>query len=136
MLTQTIASYLDGLGYGTFADSGYDENNNIFINTQPQKPDIAISIFDTGGEGKDIGFPDIRRSVQILVRHNSVINGNYLCWAIYNAMTTTATNGFLFIDGRKMLVRSIDTPSSIGKDENGLFEWSVNFSIWTQDDIY
>jgi hypothetical protein len=135
MLTQTLAKYIDGLGYGTFTPSGYDTNNNIFINTQPAKPDNIISIFDTGGEGTIIGFTDTKRSVQILVRNNDAVNGNYIVWAIHNSLTTSATNGFLSVDGRNMLIKSRNTPVSIGKDENGLFEWSINFDIWTQSDI-
>jgi hypothetical protein len=135
MLTETLASYLDGLGYGNFFPTGYDTTNNIFINTQPELPNNIISIYDTGGEGNDIGFPDTKRSIQILVRNEKVVDGNYLSWAIHNALTNAAKNGFLSVDGRNMLIRSRNTPISIGKDENGLFEWSINFDIWTQSDI-
>lgn len=135
MLTTTIASYLDGLGYGNFFSTGYDASNNIFINTQPELPNNIISIYDTGGEGTIIGFTDTKRSIQIVVRNEKHNDGNFIAWAIHNALTIQAKNGFLSVDGRNMLIISRNTPISIGKDENGLFEWSINFDIWTQSDI-
>jgi hypothetical protein len=135
MLTETLASYLDGLGYGNFFPTGYDSTNNIFVNYQPELPSNIISIFDTGGEGSIIGFPDTKRSFQIIVRNEKHTDGNYLAWAIHNALTTTGTNGFLSVDGRNMLIRSRNTPVAIGRDQNNLFEWSINFDVWTQSDI-
>lgn len=135
MLIESIAKYLDGLGYGNYYPNGFNENNNIFLNNYPQEPQNLISIYDTGGEGKDIGMSHSRRNVQILVRGTSQRNTNLLIWYIHNALTSDSTNGFIFIDDRKMLVKSINTPTFIGKDTNGLFEFSVNFSIWSRDDL-
>ena len=134
MLIEDIAKHLDGLGYGNYFDTGYDETNNIFLNNMPKNPDSIIAIYDTGGEGKDIGFTEIKRNVQIVVRNDGFSNGNYLSWAIFNALTTSNTNGYLKIDSRKMLIKG-RPPIAIGKDNNGLFEWSINFEIWTKDDI-
>jgi hypothetical protein len=135
MLTETLASYLDGLGYGNFFATGYETTNNIFINYQPESPDDIISVFDTGGEGSIIGFPDTKRSVQIIVRNAKHNDGNYISWAIHNALTNSSNNGFLSIDGQNMLIKSRNTPFAIGRDENNLFEWSMNFDIWTKNDL-
>jgi hypothetical protein len=135
MLVETLARYLDGLDYGNFFDDGYHTQNNIFINTLPQEPNNIVAIYDTGGQGKSIGLSDTRRTVQILVRHEKQRDANFLAWKIHNALTTHNTSGFIFIDDRKMLVTSNNTPTFIGKDTNGLFEYSINFLIWTRDDL-
>jgi hypothetical protein len=135
MLIKDIAKYIDGLGYGNYYEAGYDASNNIFLNTVPQTPNDVIVIRDYGGTGSSPGISEILRSVQIYVRNESMEQANYTIWAIYNAMIRYEDNGYLFINGRKMLVKAINPPVSIGKDANGLSEYTSNFSIWTQSDI-
>jgi hypothetical protein len=135
LLIKDIAKYLDGLGYGNYYETGFNPANNIFLNHLPTTPNNLIAIYETGGRKNDVGMPDISRSIQILVRDESMTQANYIIWAIFNAMTNFAENGFLFINGRKMLITAINPPVSIGKDANGFFEYSVNFSIYTQSDV-
>lgn len=135
MLIRDIALYIDGLGLGDYHEDGFDTDNNVFLNMLPQNPDNVICIYDTGGSGNDIGFPEIRRNVQVFVRNESALTGSTVIWGIYNALIRTEDNGFLFINNRKMLIKSISAPVFIGKDTNGLFEYSANFSIITQSDI-
>jgi hypothetical protein len=135
MLIKDIAKYLDGLGYGNYYEDGFNPQNNIFLNILPKSPTNIIAIYETGGSKSSIGMPDISRSIQVIVRNESMNQANYVAWAIFNAMLRMQDNGFLFINGRKMLITANNPPISIGKDGNGFFEYSANFQIYTQSDV-
>lgn len=134
MLCVDIAKYLDGLGYVNFFQTGYETTNNCFINNMPDSPDDIVVIYDKGGQGNVIGFTESRRRIQILIRNQGQTLGHNLIWAIYESLINTSNNGYVNIDGRNLLIKSVSSPFFIGKDQNGLFEWTVNFDIWTQND--
>lgn len=134
ILIKDIAKFIDGLGYGDFFETGYSDANSIFLNNLPPTPNNVISVYDTGGQGGQIGFPDYLRSVQVLVRNEQMMQAHLIIWGIFNALVAKYDNGYLEIDGRKMVVNAINPPISIGKDQNGLFEYSANFQIWTNSD--
>ena len=134
MLLNDLAILIKSLGYGQYFPGNYHPANNIFLNVLPPKPENVICLYDTGGSGNAIGFPDLRRSVQLFVRDVYFENGDEKIWAIYNSLTDISTQGFISINGRKMLIKSVNTPISIGKDPNGLFEFSCNFNIITKGD--
>ena len=135
MMIEDIALFIDGLGYGNYYPTGYEPDNNIFLNNLPQNPNNVICIYDTGGEGKPVGFPDTKRRIQILVRNESIQLANTISWSIHNALTNHAKNGYVVSNGRQMVITSVNTPISIGKDQNSLFEFSTNYDVWTKGDL-
>lgn len=135
MLTEDIAKYIDAEGYGTYYDTGYQTDNTIFINNIPQDPNDAIAIYDNGGQGNIINFTESLRRVQILVRKQSQREAHLTIWAIYELLINTANGGFVNLDGRRTLIKGVASPAFIGKDNNGLFQFSANFDIWTNSDL-
>ena len=134
MLIVDIAKYLDGLGYVNFFETGYETSNNCFINNLPDKPDNCVVLFDTGGESNIVGFTESVRSFQIFVRNETQSNANLTSWTIYKALIATDSSGYINIDGRRLLTKAKNPPTFIGKDTNGLFEFSFNIQCWTEND--
>ncbi len=134
MLIETIAKYLDGLGYVTYI-GGYSTDNDVFFNYMPDEPKNITCIRDTGGLGNIYNFSDSIRTVQVLARNERANLAHEQIWLVYNALINNNSGGFLFIDGRKMRIASKSQPISLGKDNNGLFEFSFNLDVYTQNDI-
>jgi hypothetical protein len=135
MLIESIAKYLDGLGYVNYIPVGYSTDNDVFFNYMPDEPNNVTCIRDTGGEGNIYNFFDSKRSVQVLVRNERSTLAHFQIWRVYKALINPNSGGFLFIDGRKMRIASKNQPISLGKDNNGLFEFSFNLDVYTQNDI-
>jgi hypothetical protein len=134
MLTVDIAKYLDGLGYVNFFQTGYEVTNNCFINNLPESPNEVVVLYDTGGEPNVVGFTETVRTFQVFVRGETQTSTNTLSWTIYKALISIDTHGYLNIDGRQLLIKAKNPPTFIGKDQNGLFEFSFNIQCWTQND--
>ena len=135
MLIEDIAKYIDAEGYGTYYDTGFHEDNNVFLNNIPQDPNDAIAIYDNGGAGNIYAFTESIRRVQVFVRKQSQRDAHLTIWAIYESLINTDRSGFLVLDGRRTMIRSVGSPAFIGKDNNGLFQFSANFDIWTNTDL-
>jgi hypothetical protein len=135
MLVKSIAKFLDGEGYVNYYESGYNEANNCFVNHMPESPNNVVVIRDTGGQGNIYNFSHSIRSIQIIIRNQNFEDGHLLSWTIYESLINTINGGFLFIDDRKMLIKGRNQPTPIGKDNNGLFEFSFNIDVYTRSDL-
>lgn len=138
MLISDIAEMLHNASVGTFTPSNYSgytghcDTNTIYLNNMPQAPDELIAIYDTGGEGSNFGLPDTKRSIQVLTRSKSAQNCYTKIWQVWTLLINHEDYGFTVHNGRKMKFSAPSTPVSIGKDENGRFEYSANFDVWTK----
>ena len=110
MLIQDIATYLQTNNLGTMG-------TNLFLGTEPDLPDSATTLYDTGGNPAEMRLSDLRRTVQIRVRDMSYSSGETRIWAIYNLLDTPDSR-FIVMNGRKTVVRAMQPPVMITRDQN------------------
>lgn len=131
MIAVAIAKYLTELAIVT-----YDETlptADCFIDDMPPNPDEAVMLKSYGGASASFKFAKDEPRLQALVRGTSNPRvAEARAWQIYNAL-----HGLLYTtmdpDGKDKVyvsrITAIDTPHSIGVDENGRHEYSVNFDV-------
>jgi hypothetical protein len=132
MLVQEIAQYLSYEGFGTYSETG---DSTIFLVSMPDSPDEAIMVTPTGGYVSDVKTPYDDVTLQIIVRGTTdPVPAMQRAQAIYDALhgfpqgvaaKSFVTDGALII-GCEGLQPS---PVSMGTDENGRHEYSLNFHI-------
>jgi Bacteriophage minor capsid protein len=129
-ITKQIALFLARSGFGNFDEAG--TSGNIFIQTIPDQPDVALAIFSHGGPGNDPMDEYIRINFQIIIRTipNDPRAGEVLAQQIVDAL-----NGFnsdyLTAGGNWVFDTSAlqSGPNNIGRDQKNRFEYSQNFMI-------
>ena len=130
-ITKQVALYLDEMGLGRFDESGM--TGNIFINSIPDTPAVAIAIFSTGGPGADPRNIYTRAAVQVLIR---TVKNDPRAGEVTAQKTIDVLNGFssdFLVDGVGNYIIDVQAvqagPSQVGKDQVGRFEYSQNFII-------
>ncbi len=129
-----IAAYLDAQGHGTWDPDGPD--GDIYVEAMPDTVDAGLCIYSSGGSPPDVATSLGRPAVQIIVRGTrSAYDTGQTARAILAALH--GLHDMTFIDGgtRVMLCAARQTePISLGRDENGRFQSSINFQIITGGD--
>lgn len=122
------------------ADVMFDEagqNGNMFVDTMPSGPDLAVAITGTGGVPW-VGHgshPVDEPTVQIRVRsiRFDPRPGKQLAWAIYHrlvGMTRTTLDAGGDAETYVSRILAMQTgPASIGRDSNDRHEFVINFAI-------
>jgi hypothetical protein len=129
-MTKQLAVFLARSGFGVFDETG--TTGNIFIETIPEQPDVALAIFSTGGPGNDPLDEYIRLSFQIIIR---TIPHDPRAGALLAQQIVDALNGFnsdYLADGGNYIYDTTaqqSGPNNIGRDQNNRFEYSQNFII-------
>jgi hypothetical protein len=134
MLALDVAQYLDTLAVVTFDASGV--SGNCFLETLPHKPDLAVMVKSTGGPAPSASNPHNRPTLQFLVRGSSDPRpAQALAQAIWTALhhltETELTPGGTYV-GHAWAMQS--EPVSLGTDEQGRHEYSVNIAFATRRD--
>lgn len=130
MIIMEIADYLNAHGVGIYDDSG--TTGNIFIDNMPDEPDIAIGLYSSSGMAPDIKTKLRRPGVQIIVRGDrDPLTSATLAQQVYNALH--ATDAKTFTDGGTeiLLCAARQEPIRLGPDDNGRYEYSLNFQLIT-----
>lgn len=128
MLTHDIASYLDGLGLGTYSET---EDSTIF-DRLPEAPDECIAIILRPGR-QSPGYENLEdSSVQILVRGvpETSANAEWTAWEVYNNLH--GQRHMTLVPGGEYILRVMcpqGNPVSLGADENGRVIYSLNFNV-------
>lgn len=121
MIVEDIAKYLEGKGLGTF---GVD----IFGNAFPQDSDEGICVYD-GISGISDPFCNIDNpAIQIISRSKSSVIASDKAIQAYKLLHGTILSQQI---GNVFIYQCFSTgyPEGIGRDENGLWQWSTNYNL-------
>lgn len=134
MIVEEIAEYLAADGLGTFDPTGII--GDIFIETMPDSPDVAIGLFTTGGLAPDVATSVARPRVQLVVRGGrDPREAALLATAIYEALHGLRSMEFVPGGTRIMLASAVQSgPIRLGPDDNGRHEYSINLQFITGGD--
>lgn len=124
--SEGIRDLLVAAGIGTYAaTTGW----SIHISKQPDKPDTAITIYDSGGRPKNprwlLDFPTVQVRVRGLV--NGYLAARAKCEDIDNALVGLPSQD---LNGdRWTMLTQISAPTFLGYDENQRPEFSMNYQL-------
>lgn len=127
-IVDQIAQYIHNQGVGIFDPAGV--GGNIFIGKLPQDPDEAIVLTQTGGVLNDIKHSYDTISVQVRVRGTQdPRTGLVIAESAYNYLHGFGSS--TFVGGGTWVVSctALGPPGSIGVDENGRYEYTINLHI-------
>lgn len=133
MLIRDIAQILELGGIGTI---GAD----IFLGQVPASPGNVVVLFPTGGFPQDLPLPDVRMTVQVLVRDSSYRAAYERIWRIYNLLDGGERGKFIQAPtGRRMVAQAMQPPQSLqreglGDESAGRSFFVFNLSVWTNRD--
>lgn len=121
-----VAQFLHNQNVGIFTPT--TATGNIFIETKPDKPDIAICLFTTAGLPDAELFPEDALGFQVIIRGNFDASIAFsLAAAVYDKLHGFR-KGKLITTGTYIIsIMGLQTPVSIGKDEKKRQEYSINF---------
>lgn len=126
-LSRDVGSYLISLGLAK--GMGVD----VFLNTRPDQPDNLISIFDTGGYPAELSIPNLRRTIQVMVRDMSYSAGRERIWALFKALDKPG-NRVITMNGRKTHTRAMQPPVPIDRDASNRVLFVFNVEVVTSRD--
>ena len=134
MIVEEIAEYLTSEGLGTFDATGI--TGDIFIETMPDSPDVAIGLFTTGGLAPDVSTSVSRPRVQLIVRGGrDPREAAALAAQIYEALHGLRSMEFISGGTRIMLCSAVQSGAiRLGPDDNGRHEYSINLQLITGGD--
>lgn len=129
-ISEQIALFLHDKGIATYDPEGMA--GNVFLQTSPAAPDVAFSIYTTGGPPADRRGVYGKAAVQILIRTlpNDPREGESQAQAVVNAL-----NGFssapLTAGGNYVIDTEAQQsgPNNMGQDDARRYEYSQNFII-------
>lgn len=125
MLSADVVEWLAGQGFA-----------NVFCEHLPEVPDAAIGVYTRAGRQPNANVEIEYSQIQILVRARAdPRDGADVAQTVYNLLHKYAPNAALAAGGeRVLLITAAQTPYHIGLDAKGRHEWSVNFSVTTQQE--
>jgi hypothetical protein len=119
-----VATYLQTNSIGTIA-------TDLFYSNYPDIDGAMVAVLDTGGLAPDIDIPTFEPTFQIIIRSNDYATGKAKAMAIrallhrkYGELVSGQTY-FYFIF-------ALQEPTHIGRNKNGLDEFSMNFRCRTR----
>lgn len=118
--------YLDNQGYGT-------QNVDLFLGFQPNSPNNCVTFYDEGAPSLDESAcleVDLF-GLQILVRNTNYDTCHSISRAIHKEIV--GFGGQVLIPGGDMIsyITAQTAPTSIGKDDKGLNQWSSHYYVRT-----
>jgi hypothetical protein len=129
MLAVEVAQYLAAQIAGVALDLA-DTTGNVFIGSKPPTPDEVLAVWSDGGEESSTKSGYDMRTVQVMVRGTTdPTTGSDRADEVYAALHglkgVTLPGGTLVV-----LCAGIQSgPVSIGEDDNGRHEYSLNFRM-------
>ncbi|MBZ4662770.1 MAG: hypothetical protein JG776_452 [Caloramator sp.] len=119
MLLDEIGSYLEQKGIGVVGE-------DVFFAQIPENPDNLIAIFETGGYEPELLFDKAIEypTFQIWVRGLG-----------YEETRNRIQEIFKLLNGNTdiyPLIKAMQSPVSLGLDENNRWEFSVNFKVFKE----
>lgn len=120
----SVARYLESNGFGVFgATMGWA----VAVASEPEAPDTAITVYDTGGEPTDTDQVDRRPTFQVRVRgpnyDEAYTKLDDIAYFLANARPGV-------LDGTRYAAFVITSDiASLGKDDNNRHQLTVNFRV-------
>ncbi len=116
MLSADVAEYI-----------AQEVSTSVFCEHIPDSPDTAVSVYTRSSTEPEphvgLDYPVL----QVLVR-GPMQAGNALANDIYNLLQNFAPGAALVPGGEEVLViEAQNVPYMLGRDNNGRYEWSLNF---------
>jgi len=121
------------------AETTFAVGTDLFVGHRPvTAPDECIVVLEGGGGFANFNMTDkVTKAVQVLSRAASYHTARNNCYTVFNALHGKAwvelpvvTTGVNYI---AMAIEGVSIPASIGQDERGLYEFSVNFVFRVKD---
>jgi hypothetical protein len=127
MVFDDIGEYLESNGIGKLAV-------DIIIGTNKKDIDNLVVIIPTGGYPQMQRIKDIKPTFQIYVRDVSFISGYTRINKIFNLLDKGNKQLIVSPRGRDMLIKAMQPPMSLGKDESNRDEFVFNIRVITKRD--
>lgn len=128
MLIRDIAEIVQAGGEGTVGI-------NIFLGQLPDTPDDAVAIFATGGYKQTLPIPDIRATAQVLIRAQAFETAYNWAWRIFNLLDDGGRGYRMAPSGREMVIKAMQPPFPLGRDDAGRAEMVFNLEVWTTREV-
>ncbi len=109
--------------------AGYLQNvaTPIYKGTMPDTPDDCIGLFEYAGEPISLDWRGESPNLQVMVRNKSYEQGRLTIANIQRALHGVNNKD---INGtRYLLIRALQSPEHLGRDENNRCEFVQNFQI-------
>ncbi|MCL5045573.1 MAG: minor capsid protein, partial [Actinobacteria bacterium] len=119
-----IAGYLATKGIGVVG-------TDIFQSQLPAAPDACVALYETGGFPPELHAAVDHPTFQVLCRAKDYAAARAKAEAVYAALhglTETVLGG-----RRYLLIAAMQTPTGIGRDDNGRAEVSCNFRVMLEN---
>jgi hypothetical protein len=129
-LTRDLASFMLVQGIGTALAT------DVFLEGMPPHPTgVAVSycLTDTGGFPATSGIPDLRRTVQVMVRAKGPDVAKAAAWAVYGLFFPEGRGRHIVGSGKTYLTvpTASALPSPIGEDDGGRDRYTFNMVVTT-----
>jgi len=132
-LASEIARYLSAEGLGVFSDA--KGGGDIFVDTMPDAAASGICVYTTGGSPPDTATSIARPTLQVLVRgaraRETCLRARAILAMLRGLRDIRLTNGGTRI---MLCIARQSEPIPLGRDENGRYQYSVNFQFITGGD--
>ena len=103
------------------------KGTNLFKGFLPDTPADCVCIFDTGGAEPDKDLPIGNPTFQVFVRNKSYATGHNIINQIYALLNRKRNVALVTGETYFYNIYALGNPGSIGRDENGRDEFTVNF---------
>lgn len=124
-MTRNLAAYMVAQGTGTAL------NQDVFLERQPPLPAKCICLTDTGGYPPSGGIPDLKRTMQVMVRDQGVKAAKQTAWTIYGLFSPVGGRHIKATDGTVYLTLAVAPPSPLGEDDDGRQLYALNLIVTT-----
>jgi hypothetical protein len=124
MIVEDIAKYLEIKGIGIFA-------KDIFGMAMPDAPENCVCVYDGVSSNADTYSLIDSPGIQIIVRDKSSKAASDKAYSIYKLLHGTIQSIYV---GTTFIYQCFAQafPESIGRNEKGLWEWSMNLNLQTR----
>ena len=128
MLLDDIGEFLQDKGVAILGE-------DMYLGEQRGKPDDLVTVFPTGGFPQNLRIKDTKYTFQILVRSVSFKSGYEKINMIFNLLDDGEGKVSVVPPSeRKIIVKAMQPPFYLSKDENNRHEFAFNISVLTNRD--
>ena len=120
-----VAQYLDDNSVGTLG-------TDLFKSFVPSSPDSCVAVLDTGGTQPDPDIPTKSPTFQVYIRNTSYSGGKAKLDTIRSLLHQASNVELVTGQTYFYYITAISEGGHLGRDENGLDLFSINFQALTR----
>ncbi|AVX21597.1 hypothetical protein SAMN02745885_01654 [Carboxydocella sporoproducens DSM 16521] len=128
MLIRDIADLIQAGGEGTVGI-------NIFLGQLPVDPDGAVAIYPTGGFKQTLPIPAVKATAQVIIRALGYEDAYNRAWRIFSLLDDGGKGNKISPSGREMVIKAMQPPFFLERDETGRVLFVFNIEIWTGREV-